>query len=121
MLFVAAVETAALACHAGDTELARLREFASRLGAAFQICDDLLDATRTASAIGKDVGQDAGKSTVVALLGLHGARRAMHQHLLHAHAIARAIAAERESAGAGALTEFLQLAFGAELTAALAR
>lgn len=46
------------------------------LGAAFQIADDLLDATATAAETGKATGKDAaaGKATLVGLLGLERAR-----------------------------------------------
>jgi farnesyl diphosphate synthase len=46
------------------------------LGAAFQIADDVLDATATAAETGKATGKDAdaGKATLVGLLGLDRAR-----------------------------------------------
>ena len=46
------------------------------MGAAFQIADDVLDATGTTAGIGKTAGKDAaaGKATPVALLGLDAAR-----------------------------------------------
>lgn len=46
------------------------------LGAAFQIADDLLDATVSAEEAGKRTGKDAeaGKATLVGLLGLERAR-----------------------------------------------
>ncbi len=47
------------------------------LGLAFQIADDILDATGEAHKLGKAVGKDAhaGKATFVSHLGLAGARR----------------------------------------------
>ncbi len=46
------------------------------LGAAFQIADDLLDATASAEEAGKRTGKDAeaGKATLIGLLGLDRAR-----------------------------------------------
>lgn len=55
---------------------APLGNYARALGLAFQIADDILDATGTEEATGKRVGKDAaaGKATFVTLLGLDGAR-----------------------------------------------
>jgi farnesyl diphosphate synthase len=55
---------------------APMRAFADNLGRAFQIADDILDATGDAAVTGKRVGKDAeaGKATFVSLLGLDGAR-----------------------------------------------
>ena len=55
---------------------APLRRYATALGLAFQIADDILDATGSEAATGKRVGKDAGagKATFVSLLGLEGAR-----------------------------------------------
>ena len=55
---------------------AALLAYGADLGAAFQIADDVLDATGTTAGIGKTAGKDAaaGKATPVALLGLDGAR-----------------------------------------------
>jgi len=53
-----------------------LTAYAHSLGLAFQIADDLLDATGDAKATGKPTGQDAvaGKATFVSVLGLDRAR-----------------------------------------------
>ncbi|MBW8268436.1 polyprenyl synthetase family protein [Caldovatus aquaticus] len=53
-----------------------LAAYGRELGAAFQIADDLLDATATAEETGKRTGKDAGagKATLVGLLGLERAR-----------------------------------------------
>jgi farnesyl diphosphate synthase len=55
---------------------APLAAYARALGLAFQIADDILDATGTEAAAGKRVGKDAaaGKATFVTHLGLAGAR-----------------------------------------------
>ncbi|MBX6375917.1 MAG: polyprenyl synthetase family protein, partial [Acetobacteraceae bacterium] len=53
-----------------------LAAYGRELGAAFQIADDLLDATATAEETGKRTGKDAGagKATLVGLLGEERAR-----------------------------------------------
>ena len=55
---------------------APLRDYATALGLAFQIADDILDVTGDAATTGKRVGKDeaAGKATFVSLLGLEAAR-----------------------------------------------
>ncbi len=54
---------------------AQVAAYGRDLGAAFQIADDVLDATGTAAETGKTMGKDeaAGKATVVSLLGLERA------------------------------------------------
>ena len=57
--------------------LAVLRDGGTNLGMAFQIMDDILDATGDAATLGKTPGKDAkaGKATFVALRGLEASRR----------------------------------------------
>ena len=54
----------------------RLRDYAHDFGLIYQITDDLLDVTGTAERTGKAVGKDEerGKATLVAALGVAGAR-----------------------------------------------
>ncbi|HEX2162689.1 MAG TPA: polyprenyl synthetase family protein [Thermoanaerobaculia bacterium] len=72
-LFIAAGELGAMAADARRRDLETITRFAKNLGLAFQITDDLIDATASAEEAGKDVGQDAGKVTFVSLLGVPGA------------------------------------------------
>lgn len=60
----------------GQADAAPLRMYASALGLAFQIADDLLDVTGDEAQTGKRVGKDAkaGKATFVDHLGVDGAR-----------------------------------------------
>jgi len=50
--------------------MAAAGEFASNLGMAFQIRDDMLDVIGNAQQLGKAVGADEGKNTFVRLYGL---------------------------------------------------
>ena len=65
-----------------------LGAYGRELGAAFQIADDLLDATATAEQAGKATGKDAGagKATLVSLLGLERARIQAERLVEQAHA-----------------------------------
>jgi geranylgeranyl pyrophosphate synthase len=65
-----------LAAEAGPAEQEALSAFGEDIGLAFQIADDLLDATGTSEELGKPVGRDAelAKSTYVGVLGIQGAR-----------------------------------------------
>ena len=58
-----------------------LRAYGEALGLAFQIQDDILDATSDAATLGKRAGKDEGrgKITYPSLLGLDGARRALQE------------------------------------------
>ena len=62
---------------ASGAQATDLERYARALGLAFQIRDDVLDATSDAATMGKPVGRDeaAGKATFVGLYGLDGARR----------------------------------------------
>ena len=74
-LFIAAAAIGALAARASQTQHAALVAYAKNLGLAFQIVDDLIDATGDSQASGKDVRQDAGKTTFVSFAGVAGARQ----------------------------------------------
>lgn len=58
-------------------DTAPLSAYATSLGLAFQIADDILDVEGDAATVGKATGKDAdaGKATFVSLLGLDGAKR----------------------------------------------
>lgn len=67
---------------AGAAEVETLRRLGHELGIAFQVIDDVLDATATSAALGKTAGKDAKseKATMVRVLGLDGARTRAAAH-----------------------------------------
>lgn len=77
-LITAAVQLGAGAADVGEgATLAALTDYGDALGLAFQIVDDILDATADTATLGKTAGSDqlADKSTYVALFGVDGAQR----------------------------------------------
>jgi len=75
-LLRASLELGAIAGNADPAQRQQLRAAGEALGLAFQIKDDILDATSTEAAMGKRVGKDQGKGKITypLLLGLNGAR-----------------------------------------------
>jgi len=71
-----AVQIGAIAIHLNEQEKKSLDVFASALGLAFQVVDDILDASSDSQTLGKTAGKDAAanKPTFVSLMGLDGAR-----------------------------------------------
>ncbi len=74
-LFMASAALGAHAAHASASEHAALLAYAKNLGLAFQIVDDLIDATGEPETSGKDVGKDEFKTTFVSFAGEAGARQ----------------------------------------------
>lgn len=74
-LFVACAAVGAMLANGSEATLRSVEAYAKNLGLAYQIIDDILDATSTAEVLGKDVGKDEGKLTFVRLAGLDGARQ----------------------------------------------
>ena len=80
-LLLASVRAGGLVGGASAAQLRALTRYGECLGLAFQIADDILDVTATAETMGKATGKDAahGKQTLVAQLGLDGARARLNQ------------------------------------------
>lgn len=75
-LLTAALTMGAAAAGAHSRVREAFQVYGSAVGLAFQVADDILDATATAEELGKNPSDaDLGKSTYVALFGLEEARR----------------------------------------------
>lgn len=85
-LIRAAVRMGAIAGDASPTQLEALSTYGTDIGLAFQIADDILNATSSADVLGKSAGSDEkrGKTTYVAVYGLDSARARAHQLILNA-------------------------------------
>jgi geranylgeranyl diphosphate synthase, type II len=95
VLFACALEMAALL--AGAPQAVRcLRAAASQVGQAFQLKDDLEDGIATAAPASKDLHQDSGKSTMVALLGRPAVERLLQGHVDRAEALVRSVVADSD-------------------------
>ena len=75
-LIRAACTLGAIAAEAGPAHVAALTAYGEEVGLAFQIADDVLDATGTSEELGKTAGRDAqlAKSTYVSVMGVVAAR-----------------------------------------------
>ena len=77
--------------------LTLLRQFGQKLGRAFQIRDDVLDARSSSAELGKAAGKDSArnKATFVALLGLDAAQNLVAEEVDCARATLRALCLKR--------------------------
>ena len=81
-LFATAAEGGAIVTGASEEHIEALRHYGESLGMAFQIVDDLLDATQSAETLGKRPSDAAlDKSTYVGLYGLEEARNRAGAHV----------------------------------------
>jgi geranylgeranyl pyrophosphate synthase len=85
-LIAASVRIGATAASASGGHASALDRYGESVGLAFQIADDVLDATGTSEALGKTAGRDAAlaKSTYVSLLGVDAARAEAERLARHA-------------------------------------
>ncbi len=79
-LIRAACMLGVLAAEGTDKQLSSAAAFASSLGLAFQIRDDMLDVIGSAEELGKAVGVDAVKNTFVQLYGLEACDKLVRKH-----------------------------------------
>lgn len=82
-LIVCACRMGVLAAGGSAAALAAATRYAAAAGEAFQIADDLLNATATAEQLGKAVGTDAAreKTTAISVYGLDGAQKRLHDRI----------------------------------------
>jgi geranylgeranyl pyrophosphate synthase len=80
-LFRTAARMGGLCAGARPAALKALGTFGEKLGWAFQVADDLLDATASSAALGKAAGKDAqqGKRSYAGELGIEPTRRLIEQ------------------------------------------
>lgn len=85
-LITFALVAGAILAEQPEVVVERVADFSRHLGLAFQIRDDLLDATATPEELGKNTQRDQAlaKSTYPALLGLDGAKQALEDELASA-------------------------------------
>jgi geranylgeranyl pyrophosphate synthase len=74
-LFTVSAVLGTLVSRVTVAERVAIAAYAKNLGLAFQIVDDLIDATGDAAASGKNVRQDERKTTFVSFAGVAGARQ----------------------------------------------
>ncbi len=79
-LIEAACKLGVLAAGGSEAQFAAAGDFASNLGLAFQIRDDMLDVIGNAEELGKAIGVDTVKNTFVLLYGLEKCDELVHSH-----------------------------------------
>jgi geranylgeranyl diphosphate synthase type II len=77
-LFVASGEIAAIIGNATEKEIQAIKNYAQNLGFAFQILDDILDATGKEAEIGKSVNNDSGN--FVTLFGIEKSKKLVQEY-----------------------------------------
>lgn len=82
-LIIAAVRSGAILAGASDEKIQSLSIYASHIGMAFQIADDILNVEGDSNLMGKKTGSDEarGKATYPSLLGLEAARLKLTAHV----------------------------------------
>jgi farnesyl diphosphate synthase len=106
-LIRAACTLGGMAAQAPPASIKALTAYGEDVGLAFQIADDVLDATGTSEELGKPAGRDAqlAKSTYVVLMGIEGARAEAGR--LARRAVAHLDAAGVPSGALGALAGYI--------------
>ena len=110
-LLRASVTMGAAAGRVTPAERAALERYADAVGLAFQIVDDVLDASATSAELGKTAGKDLrqSKPTYVSVLGLEAARRWAERLRIEAHEALSSLegAGQPRTARLGQLADFI--------------
>lgn len=85
-LITSSIQAGAIAAYCSENELEQLTVYGDSVGLAFQIVDDLLDATATTEELGKTAGSDEerGKATYPAYFGIEKTRALAKEAVDHA-------------------------------------
>jgi geranylgeranyl pyrophosphate synthase len=85
-LIAASAVIGAMAAEVVPTEVEAVRGYGREIGLAFQIVDDVLDATSSSAQLGKTAGKDAAhhKATYAGVLGVDAAQAAAMTHVTRA-------------------------------------
>ena len=94
-LISAAVEFGAVLASADSATAKLLREFAEKIGLAFQIRDDLLDATGDSKVLGKKVRKDCDQKGFVKILGVPRSQKKLSELTAAAIRISRKLKSEK--------------------------
>lgn len=86
-LFAAAGEMGAVTAGVSPEDIVKAGAFGAKLGLAFQIIDDLIDATGTVEGAGKDVAKDGRRPSLVLNMGIEAAAREAHETLREAQSL----------------------------------
>lgn len=86
-LFAAAATVGGRLLGAPEPDIGCLDRYARALGLAYQIVDDILDATGDPVVVGKDVGKDANRNSFVTVHGVDAARETVSRLLARAREI----------------------------------
>ena len=78
-LIAASLQAGCVVAGLDEAEAARIYDIGLDLGLAFQIADDIIDATQSAETAGKPTHNDGAKNSFTNLLGVEGAVRAKNE------------------------------------------
>ncbi len=94
-LLTCAMRLGAMSANAAPAQLHAVTQAGHNLGMAFQVIDDILDATKTTEELGKTAGKDEKfhKATYPSILGMKRAREEANRFTLAAHRAIRSLGA----------------------------